>query len=91
MTMVLWLCHAVNHEHISVFCRIPLADIVLDLKLFLLLWHIYNANVLYILYCFCSVWDVVVPTVCMLVAHISVTISYVLLTTCAFGLSNQSL
>ena len=82
------MLHTMN---VLVFCRIPLADIVTDLKLFLLLWHICDAIFMHILSCFCSLWSVLVLTVCMLVAHISITTCYVLITTCAFGFSNGSL
>ena len=40
MSLVLWLCHAANHEHIGSFVRYR----VTDLKLFLLLRHICDTN-----------------------------------------------
>ena len=67
------------------------ADRVNDFELFLLLWHICDANVMYILSYFCSLQNISIPKVYMLVAYTSVTICFVLLTTCTFGFSNSSL
>ena len=97
--MVLWWCfkpwnscriagtgdHGAMVTSCCCFCRIPFADIITGLKLILLPWCNCDTSLLHIMSHFCSVWRMVVPTVCMSVAHIAITFPFVLLTTGVFG------